>query len=85
MGWPKPSPLLLTDSSTAEGIVNNTIVPQEIELTDLRFHWLCFRKAQGQFPEYLAPGLPDWGNHSNKHNLLDYHECNLAIHARTAH
>ena len=52
MGWPEPPHPLKTNNSTAEGIVNNTIVPLKIKSMDLRFHWLRCHEAQIQFWYY---------------------------------
>ena len=32
MGWPQPSSTVQTDNSTAEGVVNNNIAPQKLNL-----------------------------------------------------
>ena len=49
MGWPQGKSSIQTDNSTADGVVNNTIVPKRHKSMDLRLHWLCCCAAQGQF------------------------------------
>ena len=46
MGWPqKPSPVQ-TDNTTAEGVVNVTIVANKLKSMDLRFNWLRCHEAR---------------------------------------
>jgi hypothetical protein len=40
MGWPQPKSPIQTDNSTASGVVNNTIVPCQSKMMDMRFWWL---------------------------------------------
>ena len=49
MGWPQGKSSIQTDNSTADGVVNNTIVPKRFKSMDMRLHWLRCRNAQGQF------------------------------------
>ena len=85
MGWPQLPSLLQTDKSTAEGVFKNSIVPRKIKSMDLRFHWIRCQKDQGQFCYYWAPVLLNWCDYITKNYSLDYHECNIAIHAGTAY
>jgi len=74
MGWPQsPSPIQ-TDNSTADGVVNNTIVTKRLKSMDLRFHWLRCREAQGQFRFFWAPGTDNWGDYYTKHFAPIHHE-----------
>jgi len=52
LGHPQPRTPILTDNSTAEGVINNKIQPKRTKAMDMRFHWLCYREAQGQFRIY---------------------------------
>ena len=52
MGWMKNFSPLQTNKSNAEGAVSNTIVPLNIKLMDLRFHWLHLWEAQNQLCYY---------------------------------
>ena len=56
MGWPQGKSPIQTDNSTADGVINNTIVPKRLKSMDLRLHWLRYREAQGQFQVFWAPG-----------------------------
>ena len=38
MGWPQGKSSIQTDISTADGVVNNTIVPKRLKSIDLRLH-----------------------------------------------
>ena len=49
MGWAQPKPPIQTDSSTAAGVTNNTIVPRRSKMMDMRFWWLRCQESQDQF------------------------------------
>ena len=73
MKWPQQRSAIQTDNSTADGVVNNTIVPRKLKAMDLRLHWLRCREAQGQFRIYWAPGVDNWADYSTKHHPPIYH------------
>ena len=74
MGWPQnPSPLQ-TDNTTAEGVVNGTIVANKLKSMDLRFHCLRCQEAQNQFRFYLDKGSNNWADYSTKHHPPVFHE-----------
>jgi hypothetical protein len=52
MGWPQPKSPIQTDNSTAAGVTNNTIVPRQSKMMDMRFWWLHCRESQDQFHYY---------------------------------
>jgi hypothetical protein len=52
MGHPQPQTPIQTNNLTAEGVINYKILPKQTKLIDMCFHWLCDRKAQGQFQIY---------------------------------
>jgi len=52
MGWKQPRSPIQVDNSTAEGYVNNTIVPKLLKSIEMRINWLKDREAQGQFRIY---------------------------------
>ena len=54
MGWPQGKSSIQTDNSTADGVVNNTIVPKRLKSMDMRLHWLRCRDAQDQFRCFLG-------------------------------
>ena len=73
MGWPHGRASLQTDNSTADGVVNMTIVPRKLKAMDLSLHWLRYREAQEQFRIYWAPGADNWGDYSTKQHPPTYH------------
>ena len=81
MGWPQGRSPIQTDNSTADGVVNNTIVPEKLKSMDLRLHWLRCREAQGQFRFYWAPGAENWGDYYTKHHPPIHHLAQRPIHA----
>jgi hypothetical protein len=56
MGHTQPRTPLRTDSSTAYGIVNETIKQKRSKAMDMRYHWLTDRVRQKQFNVYWRPG-----------------------------
>ena len=74
MGWPQGQSAIQTDNTTANGVVNNTIVPKKLKAMDLRLHWLRCREAQGQFRIYWEKGVANWGDYHTKHHPPQYHE-----------
>jgi hypothetical protein len=81
MGWPQGKSPIQTDNSTADGVVNNTIVPKKLKSMDVRLHWLRCREAQGQFRFYWAPGAENWGDYYTKHHPPIHHIAQRPIHA----
>ena len=74
MGWPQnPSPVQ-TNNTTAEGVVNGTIVANKLKYTDLRLHLLRCREAWNQFHFYWDKGPNNWDNYSTKHHPPVFHE-----------
>ncbi len=63
MGHPQPRTPIQTDNTMAKGVINNKIQPKRTKAMDMRFHWLCGRKTQGQLRIFWKPG---------KTNLADY-------------
>ena len=56
LGHPQPKTPTQTDNSTANGLLNNKIIPKEMKSIDMKFHWMRCRDAQGQFRFYWIPG-----------------------------
>ena len=74
MGWPqKPSPVQ-TDNTTAEGVVNGTVVANKLKFMDLRFHWLLCHEDWNQFRFYWDKGPNNWAKYSTKHHSPVFHE-----------
>ena len=81
MGWPQGKSPIQTDNSTADGVINNTIVPKRLKSMDLRLHWLRCREAQGQFRVFWAPGTENWADYYTKHFAAIHHESQRPIFA----
>ena len=81
MGWEQPQSPLQTDNSTADGVVNNTIVPRKLKSMDLRLHWLRCREAQGQFRFYWDKGTSNWGDYYTKHHPPIHHITQRPLYA----
>ena len=62
LGWKQPPSAVKNNNSTAEGLINNTIIQRKIKPMDLRFHWLRCRELQGQIRYYWAPGKLNWAD-----------------------
>ena len=64
MGHPQPKTTTVTDSSTAEGLINKTMTPNRAKTYDFTTNWLKCREAQRQFDIMWKKG---------KDNRADYH------------
>ena len=71
MGHPQPPTMVVTDNSTAEGLINKTMTPKRAKTYDQRFNWLRCREAQKQFNIIWRRG---------KDNRADYHTKTHPIH-----
>jgi hypothetical protein len=68
MGPSQPLTPLHTYSSTAFGILNETIKQKRSKAMDMRNHWLTNRVRQKQFDDYWRPGRENLGNNHTKHH-----------------
>ena len=84
MGWPQPKSPIQTDNTTAEGVVNGTIIANKLKAMDLRLHWLRCRAAQNQFRIYWDKGPNNWADYSTKHHPPVYHESKRPLFAGAA-
>ena len=76
IGWKQPPFAIQTNNLTADGFVNKIIIQCKSNYMDLRFHCLIFRKSQGKFRFYWAPGHLNWGDYSTQHHPPIYHTNN---------
>jgi hypothetical protein len=74
MGHPQPRTPMQTDNSAAHAVVSNNIAPKRTKAMDMRFHWLRYRDAQGQFRYYWRPGKENYGDYWTKHHPGPHHE-----------
>ncbi len=73
MGHPQPRTPILTDNTTAEGVINKKIQPKRTKAMDMRFHWLRDRKAQWQLKFAWKPGKTNLADYFTKHHLPAHH------------
>ena len=71
MGHPQPPTRVVTDNSTAEGLINKSMTPKRAKTYDQRMNWLKCREAQKQFNIVWRSG---------KDNRADYHTKTHPIH-----
>ena len=75
MGHQQPKTPAITDNSTAEGLINKTMVPKKAKYYDLRINWLKCREAQKQFDLIRKKGKDNRADfHSKNHPLNVYKE-----------
>ena len=65
--------LITTDNEYCEGILNNNVNQRRLKAMDMRFYWVKFRIAQGQFKLLWRSG---------RENLADYF---TKLHAKAHH
>jgi hypothetical protein len=73
MGWPQPKSPIQTNNSTAVGVTNNTIVPEQSKMMDMRLWWLRCWGSQNQFRYYWGASSKNWADYSTKHHPNIYH------------
>ena len=71
MGHPQPKTPAVTDNSTAEGLLNKTMVPNRAKSYNFRLNWLKCREAQKQFDVIWKKG---------KVNRTDFHSKDHPTH-----
>ena len=71
MGHPQHKTLAVTDNTTAEGLLNRTMVPNRAKSYDFCLNWLKCREAQRQFDIIWKKG---------KINRADFHSKDHPIH-----
>ena len=70
MGWKQPPSPLQSETSTAVGMTNCTLIPHRSKSWDLRLNWLRCREAQGQFRIYWDKGPNNNGDYSTNHHPI---------------
>jgi hypothetical protein len=73
MGHKQPKTPIQTNNSTASGVVNSNIQPQQTKAMDMRFYWLRCRDSQGQFRYYWKPGPTNQADYYTKHHPAHHH------------
>eukprot|EP00957_Ditylum_brightwellii_P205473 15344048-Ditylum_brightwellii.AAC.1 len=75
MGHPQLPTLVMTDNSTACGILNKNVKQKRTQAIDMQFYWVCNRIAQNHFVIYWCPGSENLGEYHTKHHSAAHHKC----------
>ncbi len=54
LGHYQPGSPVQMDNKTVEGLINNKIISKATKSINMKFHWLCYRGAQGQFRFFIG-------------------------------
>jgi hypothetical protein len=74
LGHKQPITPLRADSSTAFGILNETIKQKRSKAMDMQYHWITDRVRQKQFDVYWRPGCENIGDYHTKHHSAQHHK-----------
>jgi hypothetical protein len=74
LGHIQPPTPFHTETSTAFGILNETIKEKRSKAMDMRYHWLTDRVRQKQFDVYWRPGRENLGDYHTKHHSAQNHK-----------
>jgi hypothetical protein len=74
MGHPQDAKELKTDSITADGIANKSVLQKRSKAMDMLYYWIQDRIEQGQFDVSWAPDDTHLGDHFTKHHLPAHHK-----------
>ena len=74
MGHHQPPSPMLTNNSTALGVVTNKIQPKRTKAMDMRFHWLRCHANQLQFRTDWRVGPTNKGDYVTKHHAALHHK-----------
>ena len=80
LGWKQPATPIITDNSTARGIMNKTIKQKRSKAMDMRFYWLRDRIEQGQFSMLWEPGKFNLADYPSKRHPASNHKLVRPIH-----
>ena len=73
LGHQQEATEIITDNTTAHGMINKTMTPKKSKAIDMRFHWLKCREAQRQFSILWAPGSTNLADYFTKHFSPAHH------------
>ena len=74
MGHPQPPTPIMTDNTTANGIVNDTVKQRRSRAIDMRFYWLKDRCQQGHFQVYWRPREENYGDYHTRHHPVEHYK-----------
>jgi hypothetical protein len=75
MGHNQDAIELKTDTTTADGIINNTVQQKRSKAMDMKFYWVKDRVEQNQFSVGRAPGDTNMGDYFTKHHSPAHQKC----------
>ena len=75
MGHKQPPTELVTDNSTADGIMNDKIKINRSKGIDMRYYWLRCRVQQGQFKVTWKAGAVNLADYFTKHHPPTHHKA----------
>jgi hypothetical protein len=70
----QPDTPLITDKSTAYGILNETIKQNRSKSMDMKYYWLQDTVGQKQYDAYWRPGKDNLGDYHTKHHSEQHHK-----------
>jgi hypothetical protein len=70
LGYPQGATPLQVDNTCAVGLANDDIKARRTKSIDMKFHWLRYRAADGQYYVFWAPGVD---NHADFFTKLHPH------------
>ena len=73
MGHPQKVTKIVTDNSTAEGILNKTYKKIRSKAIDMQYYWVRDRIGQKKFNVIWRPGIENLANYFAKHHSLAHH------------
>jgi hypothetical protein len=73
LGHDQPATPIVTDNSTASGIINDTVKQKRSKAMDMRFYWIRDRVRQGQFKVYWQRGITNKADYFTKHHARTHH------------
>ena len=74
MGHPQPATEIVTDNSTAKGILNNTCKQLRSKAIDMRHYWVRDRIGQKQFKVIWRHGIENLADYITKHHSPAHHK-----------
>eukprot|EP00957_Ditylum_brightwellii_P002202 169252-Ditylum_brightwellii.AAC.1 len=74
MGHPQLPTIVITDNSTAEGIVNDHVKQRRTRAMDMRFYWIRDRIWQGHYLVKWKPGNDNLADYSTEHFPPSHHK-----------
>ena len=70
MGHPQPKTRVITDRTSAQGIIDKTMTPKREKSYDVILNWLKCREAQNQFEIIWREGILNRADyHSKRHPM----------------